>query len=105
MIIKHGDRGIGKTTTLIKKSNINQYPIICLDIGRAKNIKIMAQKLNIIIPEPILVSQLPIGVNENIEKVLIDDIDDVLFKLINRDVSEATTTFTTMEEIDGNNFN
>lgn len=52
-------RAGGKTTRAVIASEMYQYPILAVTRAQAKIIKDRARELNAIIPEPILVEELP----------------------------------------------
>lgn len=86
------NRGQGKTTELIKISNREWKYIVCLDKGRVKNIVSIANEMGLEIPFPLTVSKLPLTFGQRIGSVLVDDVEDVLEWLINREVDYATTS-------------
>ncbi|MEX0050305.1 hypothetical protein AB2T85_06615 [Clostridium butyricum] len=63
MKIIRGDRRSGKTTELIKKSHDEWKYIICRDRQRVEFIESYARELNIEIPFPIEVRELPLRSN------------------------------------------
>lgn len=85
------DRRSGKTTDLIKESNEKWLYIVCANHLRAEYINRLAMKLDIDIPHPITVSELPIR-SPFIDKVLIDDVEDVLECIIGKQVETCTTS-------------
>lgn len=85
------DRAKGKTTKLIKESNRKWLYIVCVDHQRADNIARMARRMKIDIPYPITVNELPVR-SRFIEEVLIDDIEDVLYRIIGKHIATATTS-------------
>lgn len=91
MKIIRGDRGSGKTTELIKKSHDEWKYIICRDRQRVEFIESYARELNIEIPFPIEVRELPLRSNF-IKSVLIDDIEDVLEYIIKKPIDYITTS-------------
>lgn len=92
MKIIRANRGEGKTTELIKKSNKDWKYIVCTDITRVTHIAAMANKMGLDIPFPLTVKELPLKQGQRIDSVLIDDIEDVLPLLINRSVDYITTS-------------
>lgn len=85
------ERGQGKTTELIKLSNKNWTYIICLDRKRAEYINNMAMKMNLDIPFPITLNELPLRSNF-IQQVLVDDMEDLLQHIIRKPIVYATTS-------------
>lgn len=91
MKIIRGDRRSGKTTELIKKSHDEWKYIVCRDRQRVKFIESYAREMNIDIPFPIEIRELPLKSNF-IKSVLIDDIEDVLEYIIGKPIDYATTS-------------
>lgn len=85
------DRGKGKTTALVKKSHSEWKYIVCKDRQRLNVIKKVASDLNLDIPYPITVSELPLR-SKHIESVLVDDIEDVLEYIIKKPIDIVTTS-------------
>jgi len=90
--IIRAERGQGKTTELIKRSNKEWKYIVCVDMKRAKLIADMAYKMGLDIPYPLTVRELPLKQGQRIKSVLIDEVDDVLEYLIGRPVDCVTTS-------------
>lgn len=86
-----GKRLCGKTTELIKKANKDWLYIVCADLPRANHIVQTANKLGLGIPFPITVSELPLK-SPYFRDILVDDIEDVLSRLINKQVVMASTS-------------
>ena len=86
-------RGRGKSTYLIYRSHVTQIPILCMNQTNVENIKDMARKLDITIPEPITVSSY---LNENKrpkpERLLVDEALYVLREVLNVDIDTVTLT-------------
>lgn len=91
MEILRADIGRGKTTELIKISHDQWKYIICRDRKRAEFIESYARELNIDIPFPITVEELPLR-SDFIKSVLVDDIEDVLEYIIRKPIDYATTS-------------
>lgn len=91
MQILKANRGKGKTTELVLRSNKEWKYIVCKDRQRVNVIEETAGKLNLTIPFPITVKELPLR-STHIESVLIDDIEDVLEYIIGKKVDYATTS-------------
>ena len=91
MKIIRANRGEGKTTELVKRSNKEWKYIICKDRQRVEVIEDVARRLNLNIPFPITVHELPLQ-SHYIKSVLIDDIEDVLEYLIQRPIDFVTTS-------------
>lgn len=81
-------RGEGKTTELIKMSNITGYPIVVLSYSSRKFILEIAKKLGLNIPEPIIYER---GVTRfNNCHVLIDELDYFLRQALGCQVESAS---------------
>ncbi|MEX3713366.1 hypothetical protein ABFV99_13260 [Cytobacillus horneckiae] len=93
MKIIGGRRGCGKTTELIKKSHENWTYIICADKNRQRYIADAAREMDLDIPHPITISELPLS-SPKIGRVLVDDIEDVIGKIIGKPIELASTSFT-----------
>ena len=91
MKIIRTNRGNGKTTELVKKSNREWKYIICSDRGRVKVIEDTARKLGLNIPFPITVKELPLR-SPHIKSVLIDDVEDVLSYIVGKPIDYVTTS-------------
>ena len=85
-------RGTGKTTLLIRKSAELMMPILCYDHTKASSIKYKAERLGLIIPEPIIYNGRGTVNGKNLEGVLIDDLDTFLQRVIGTPIEYATTT-------------
>ncbi|MPQ32455.1 replicase [Clostridium estertheticum] len=85
------NRGNGKTTELVKKSNKEWQYIICKDEQRVQIIMETAKWLKLDIPFPIIIKELPLR-SIHIESVLVDDLDDVLESIIGKRIDYATTS-------------
>ena len=87
-------RGQGKTTRLILYSSVNKVPIVCWSRQHCKIIKEMAEEMKLKIPEPIIAENQDIQPYGSIryDKVIVDDLEFVLKKLIGSDVELATTS-------------
>lgn len=90
-----GKKGCGKTTELIKLSHETGISIVCADVNRARLIQDMARKMGLSIPYPVAVNR---DLDYYPKEVLVDDIEDVISRLLNSSVSIATTRLT-VEEI------
>lgn len=101
MIIVGGKRYCGKTTELIKISAANQIPIVVLNNKRGEFIERLAKRMNMKIPKtiPYYDKEKLIG---RVDKIVIDDVEDILQDLFhhNRIVAVTTSeTFVPMEQI------
>lgn len=85
------DRRKGKTKKLIKESHNKWLHIVCANKERAEYISAMARDMKISIPQPISVSNACIR-SPFIEEVLVDDIEDVLYRIIGKRIVTATTS-------------
>lgn len=78
-----GKRYCGKSTELIKISSINNIPIIVLDNKRKEALEYLAKENGIKIPEPIIFEKYcQYTRGRNINEILIDDIEDILSRLL-----------------------
>lgn len=91
MKIISGEACSGKTTELIKKAHEENKYILCVDRKRAENIERMSIDLGLKIPFPITVNELPIN-SKFIESILIDDVEDVLQRILNKRIDYVTTS-------------
>lgn len=78
-------RGWGKTTALVMRSSVTQYPILCYSHATKQAILDRAFELGISIPEPIVFVDV-IKTQDNlrgfkIEKILVDDADILLNRI------------------------
>lgn len=87
-----GGRACGKTTELIRLASAKHLYIVCADSERAHHISKMANELDLDIPYPITVRELPLRDKRNFEQVLVDDAEYVLHQLIGRPVLYMTTS-------------
>lgn len=86
-----GRKACGKTTELIKKAAEEDLYIVCTNPRRATHIAEMARRMGLNIRFPITVMELPIK-SPFIEKVLIDDIEDVLREVIGKPIAMMSTS-------------
>lgn len=86
-----GKRLCGKTTQLIKKASEDKLYIVCADSNRARNIAHMARHMKLDIPFPITVDELPLR-SPHIKEVLVDDIENVLSRIIRKPIVMASTS-------------
>ena len=96
-----GKRKCGKTSKLVKLAHEGNLHIICVDHARVLNILSVAKELELDIPHPITVHELPLK-TRYVHNVLVDDIEDVLGRLIGADIIMASTSkqLVEMERID-----
>lgn len=82
-------RRYGKTTYLIYRSHVTQYPILCLNRRFVEEVKDMARKMKIGIPEPIVAEDL---FNKKAEHniVLVDEALLVLSNLLGVEIDTVT---------------
>ncbi|MCP3742720.1 hypothetical protein [Rossellomorea sp. BNER] len=85
-----GRRNCGKTTEMIKQANRECLYIICTDRQRVKVVAEMARDMDLNIPYPIAVEELPL--KGYMKEVLVDDVEDVLSRLIGIRVAGASTS-------------
>lgn len=85
------EKGKGKTTYLVHRSHVTQYPIVCADykgVGVAKDI---AERIGISIPEPMTVQELLKDRSlVGHKKFLIDEAPMVLQGLLKVDIDTIT---------------
>lgn len=86
MVILYQERGTSKTCTLIELSARNNVPIATA--YNARYIKEKAAKLNLQIPEPIVINSFEDLTN--VDKIYIDDMELVIKKLFPCDVQAVT---------------
>ncbi|EIT85931.1 replicase domain protein [Fictibacillus macauensis ZFHKF-1] len=92
MKLIYGDRGSGKTTELIKIAHERGLYIVCFDERRAMQISRLARSLEMDIRYPITVDELPLQRGVFIKEVLVDDMEDVLARMLRKNISAATIT-------------
>lgn len=82
-------RGYGKTTYLVYRSHVTQYPILCPNRYSAEEVKHTAKKIKISIPEPIIAEDL---INKKVtpEVVLVDEALLVLSNLLGVGIDTVT---------------
>lgn len=103
MIIAGGKRCCGKTTELINIASTNEIPIIVLNKQRGNEIKAMAIKQRKKV-ETITLKEMSNITGLRIEKILIDDLEDILNEIFyGRKIVVATTSapFYSMKKIGG----
>lgn len=77
------ERGKGKTTYLVHRSHVTQYPVVCADYTGVGVVKDIAKRIGISIPEPMTVQELfQNGSLLTSKKVLIDEAPMVLQRLL-----------------------
>lgn len=82
-------RGYGKTTYLIYRSHVTQYPILCPSRHYVEFVKDSARRMRIGIPEPIVAEDL-INKKTNPKKVLVDEVIYVLSNLLGVEIDTVT---------------
>lgn len=94
MLIKRKPRGKGKTTELVKMSAQNNVPILCAHREMARNTKCVARDLGLKIPEPLIVENFKNEryLGRRIGKILIDDLEMVLYEMFGSQVELVTTS-------------
>lgn len=93
-------RGQGKTTKLIKISSERKIPIVCTTVIKKRIIEEMAKEMDLKIPEPIEVDILlrnKDGYRNRYETLLIDDLKEILSKIMNSNISFVTTSCEVIE--------
>lgn len=96
-------RGWGKTTALVMRSSVTQYPILCYNHATKQAILDRAFELGVLIPEPIVFID-AIKTQDNyrglkVEKILIDDAD-MLLKRLAADLFHASVDAISMTPFD-----
>jgi len=84
-----GGRRSGKTTKLIKYASENGLYIVCADKKRVKIIADQAKEMGVDLRYPICLSELPLR-SRFIKKVCIDDVHDILERIIGVPVDVMT---------------
>ena len=100
MQIVGGKRYCGKTTELIRISNINKIPIIVVDNKRKEIVIHAAKELGLEIPIPMTYKEYKPGIREH--RILIDDLEDILMDMFKCSrIVEITTSmpFKPLEQI------
>lgn len=96
MEIVNLSRGNGKTYFLVKRSAKMQYPILCCSELQAEYVKDIAIKLNLKIPEPIVIKKSNLDNafrgRKLKQKYLIDDVDVFLSYLLGESIECVTTS-------------
>lgn len=85
------ERGKGKTTYLVHRSHVTQYPVVCADYTGVGVVKDIAKRIGVSIPEPMTVQEL--FQNESLltsKKVLIDEAPMVLQRLLRVNIDTIT---------------
>ena len=91
MEILHGGRRSGKTIALIEYAHKHNLYIVCSSRQRVEHIAKTAEKLGLDIPFPISARELPLG-RSFIEKVLVDDMEDILRVFVGKPIELITTS-------------
>lgn len=86
-----GSRYCGKTTELIKAAHENNLYIVCANKERARHVANLSRKMGLSIPYPIAAEEFPLK-GTQIKEVIVDDIEDVLFSLIRKPISMASSS-------------
>ena len=85
------ERGKGKTTYLVHRSHVTQYPIVCADYTGVGVVKDIAKRIGVSIPEPMTVQELfQNGSLLTSKKVLIDEAPMVLPRLLGVNIDTIT---------------
>lgn len=90
MKIVRMERGTGKTTELIKLSSKTGTPIVCATRQQAQIILDKAERMGVLIVNPIPANELK-GYTD-IHKVYVDDMEYVLSTLLGADVEVSTVS-------------
>ena len=100
MEIYIGGRRNGKTYKAIQLSAEKQMPIVCCNLRQSEEIKHMAYKTGIRIPEPILAENVRKKVIGNRKGLIIDDLDILLRRIFDDNVYYATMEDCTVWKLD-----
>ena len=85
------ERRKGKTTYLVHRSHVTQYPVVCADYTGVGVVKDIAKRIGISIPEPMTVQELfQNGSLLTSKKVLIDEAPMVLQRLLGVNIDTIT---------------
>ena len=85
------ERGKGKTTYLVHRSHVTQYPVVCADYTGVGVVKDIAKRIGVSIPEPMTVQELiQNGSLLTSKKVLIDEAPMVLQRLLGVNIDTIT---------------
>lgn len=87
-----GRRVCGKTTQLIKRAHEEQLYILCSNKHMARIIFKQSQEMELNIPYPITVEELPLKSNF-IDRILIDEVEMVLRQLIGVSIAAMSTSY------------
>lgn len=85
------ERRKGKTTYLVYRSHVTQYPVVCADHTGVGVVKDIAERIGVSIPEPMTVQEL--FQNRSLltsKKVLIDEAPMVLQSLLGVNIDTIT---------------
>lgn len=100
-------RGFGKTTNLIYESNKKDIPIVCGSKSQCRFIEEKAEQMRIRIPKPIWIYDLcdsnKFRGGEKPERILIDELPNVLSSIIGCTIDTATMTSNSLELYDSSN--
>jgi len=88
-----GNPNCGKTTELIKKSSEEWLYIVVANKEQAYSIARMAEHMNLDIPYPITIGELPIKPGSHIKGVLIDEVEQLLMNVLGRPVIAMSTSY------------
>lgn len=92
-------RGGGKTTALVYTSAMTGYPIVVSTIASKRYVKDVAHRMNVSIPEPIVISDNARG--WQINGVLIDNAEDVIKAYAAEHFNAPVVAFTMTLDEDG----
>lgn len=94
-MIAGGKRNCGKTTELIKLASVKHLYIVCASREKVRYVAQLAKDLEIDIPFPVSVDELPLR-SGYIKEVLVDDIEEVLSYFIRKPIKCASTSMKMM---------
>lgn len=88
------NRGMGKTSKLIKISEERNLPIICFSFMERDRISRQAKAMGTAIPHPISINELPKLQGRGVKEVLVDEADLILNELICRETGAEVQVLT-----------
>lgn len=87
-------RGRGKTTYLVYRSHVTQIPILCMNTSHEREIKEMARRLELTIPDPITVNDYMQHYREKKKPtdLLVDEVLLILAQILGTRIDTVTLT-------------
>lgn len=90
MEIYTSGRGQGKTLKAIQLSAEKQMPIVCSSYHQMEYIKYRAKEMNLKMPKPIMFDDVRGKVIGNRRRLIVDDLDILLRRILDAEVHYAT---------------